>query len=436
MEKRLCMRKQFSSQKTIKSAVTPKRVAVYSTGIPDPSQGGSGIFNYYVIKALLENGYEVDGYFRAGEWFLQAHTVGTFLGEMEAQGLNCMIIDEEQPRRRRLFGLELLLASHQVAVCSRVVDEVVKSQKSYVAHIAHDLGWIVALAGRVAPVVGLVGDPLPNRLRHGHELRWNSPRSWLLRLQALSAGSRWVVRGLANRLNGTVVLGSFSPSHAKEYQDKGLVCEHFRWFSPEVTPHSKRRARDSDGVFRMLHVGTLESTASKNMLRYWMHRLLPELANLSFTVEIRFIGRGQQLDSGWKNIRLITLGYQESLDLEFQNCDVFFSPMRYPVGIRTRILTAMSYGVPTIADPSASQGLPELVPGHDIFYGRDPVEIKSIVRALYENPELLDAVGKSARGKWEQLFQPSQNVAVILQAAGLHHQIVRSSCPEGSAERH
>ncbi len=92
-----------------------KRVAVYSTGIPDPSQGGSGIFNYYVIRALLEKGYQVDGYFRAGKGFLQAHTVGTFLSELVAQGLNCKIIDEERPRRRGLFGLALLLESHQVA---------------------------------------------------------------------------------------------------------------------------------------------------------------------------------------------------------------------------------------------------------------------------------------------------------------------------------
>jgi len=401
--------------------VCADRVAVYSIGIPDPSQGGSGIFNYYVIRALLEKGYEVDGYFRAGKTFLQAHTVGTFLGELEARGLNCTIIDEEQPRPRGLFGLDLLLDSHRVAVCSGVVDEVVKSRKPYVAHIAHDLGWIIALAGRVAPVVGLVGDPLPNRLRHGHELRWNSMRSWLLRLQAMSAGSRWAVRGLANRLNGKVVLGSFTPSHAKEYRDKGLDCEHFRWFSPEVTPSSEPRVRNADGVFRMLHVGTLASTASNKMLRYWMQRLLPELASLPFTVEIRFVGRGgQELESRWKNIRLITLGHEESLDTEYHNCDVFFSPMQYPVGTRTRILTAMSYGVPIIADPSASQGLPELVPGQEIFYGRDPVEIKSIIQALYENPGLGDAAGKSARGKWEQLFQPRQNVEAILKAAGLH----------------
>lgn len=397
-----------------------KRVAVYSTGIPDPSQGGSGIFNYYVIKALLEKGYQVDGYFRAGKGFLQAHTVGTFLSDMMAQGLNCKIIDEERPRRRGLFGLALLLESHQVAVCTHVVDDILKSKRSYVAHIAHDLGWIVALAGRAAPVVGIVGDPFPNRLRHGHDLRWNSPRSWLLRLQALSTGSRWTVRQLADRLNGRVVLGSFTPSHAEEYRSNGLHCEHFRWFSPEVARPNGARVRNGSGVFRMLHVGTLASTASNKMLRYWMQSLLPELANLPFTVEIRFVGRGgQQMESHWENIRLVTLGHEESLDAEYQSCDAFFSPMQYPVGTRTRILTAMSYGVPSIADPSASQGLPELVPEHDIFYGRDPVAIKSIIQTLYESPDLVERVGKNARKKWEELFQPRPNVDAILEAAGL-----------------
>jgi glycosyltransferase involved in cell wall biosynthesis len=400
--------------------VKDKSVAVYSTGIPDPSQGGSGIFNYYVIKALIEKGYQVDGYFRASKGFLQTHTVGTYLSELIAQGLNYKIIDEEPPRTRGLFGLTLLLESHQVEVCTSIVDGILRSEKSYIAHIAHDLGWIVALAGRAAPVIGIVGDPFPNRLRHGHELRWNSPRTWLVRLQALSAGSRWTVLGLAKQLNGKVKLGSFTPSHAEEYQDKGLDCQHFRWFSPEVLLRSEPRKRNSDGVFRMLHVGTLASTASKNMLHYWMRQLLPELASLPFTVEIRFVGRGgERLESCWKNVRLINLGHLGSLESEYQNCDVFFSPMQYPVGTRTRILTAMSFGVPSIADPSASQGLPELVSWQDVFYGQDPIEIKSIIQALYENPELVDAAGKRARRKWEQLFQPRRNVETILQAAGL-----------------
>jgi len=400
--------------------VSLKKVAVYSTGIPDPSQGGSGIFNYYLIRSLLEKGYQVDGYFRASKWFLQEHTLATWLSELVAQGLNCKIIDEERPCRRGLFGLALLLESHQVAVCTDVIDDVLKSERRYFAHIALDLGWIVPLASRAAPVVGIVGDPYPNRLRHSYDLRWNSPSTWLIRLQALSTGSRRTVRQLAHRLNGRVVLGSFTPSHAEEYRSKGLDCEHFRWFSPEVARPIGARVRNRAGVFRMLHVGALATTASTKMLRYLTRSLLSTLATLPFRVEIRFVGRvGQQIESHWENIRLVMLGHEESLDAEYQSCDAFFSPMQYPVGTRTRILTAMSYGVPSIADPSASQGLPELVPEQDIFYGRDPVAIKSIIQTLYERPDLAERVGKNAREKWEQLFQPRPNVAAILNAAGL-----------------
>lgn len=401
--------------------MSTKSIAFWSTGIPDPTQGGSGVFNYYVIKTLLEKGYQVDGYFRAGENFLLENTVGIYLQELINNGLKCNIINNEYPRRRLIFGRALLFQSHQVKVCTEAVDNVSKSGKKYDAHIAHDFGWIIALAGRFTPVVGIVGDPLPNRLYHGHDWVWKSPRTWLVRLQSLSTGNRWIVKKIANKLNGKVIMGSFTPLHAEEYRSKGLDCRHFRWFSPEVTTWASVRAeKKNDGIFRMLHVGTLDSTASNKMLTYWKQHLLPELAKLPFSIEIRFVGRGNQpLCSKWQNIRLISLGYEKSLDDEFLKCNVFFSPMQYPVGTRTRILTAMSYGVPTIADPSASLGLPELVSGRDIFYGRDPATIKSVIQTLYENQKLADKVGESARKKWEKLFNPKINVDKILKVIGV-----------------
>ncbi len=57
--------------------------------------------------------------------------------------------------------------------------------------------------------------------------------------------------------------------------------------------------------------------------------------------------------------------------------------------------------------------------GHDIFYGRDPVAIKSIIQTLCESADLVERVGKNARKKWEELFQPGPNVDAILEAAGL-----------------
>lgn len=401
--------------------MSSKKIAVFSTGIPDPSQGGSGIFNYYMVRELLERGYQVDGFFIANKVFLDSHTISDYLEQLCAQGLQYRFIEDQMEGCRGAFGLRLLLQSHHVDVCERVVDEVIRNYGAYDAYIAHDLGWIVALAGKVKPLVGLVGDPLSGRLRYGSDFDLLSPRSWLLRLQALSTGSKTTIGALAARLNGKLTLGSFTPHHAAEYQSGGLNCVHFRWFSPEVEKPSVKVAKTQPmDCIQLLHVGTLASTASTKMLRYWMSELLPALATLPFNIEIRFVGRGgKAYDSRWSNIRLVFLGHEENLEREFDDCDVFFSPMQYPVGTRTRILTAMSHGVPTIADRSASLGLPELTNGEDIFYGGSPCEIKAIISKLYQFPELKSTVGKNARAKWEILFQPKRNVEAILAAVDL-----------------
>ena len=51
-----------------------KKVAFFSTGIPDPTQGGSGIFNYYFVKRLLEKNILLDCFFRVNSNFLKYHT--------------------------------------------------------------------------------------------------------------------------------------------------------------------------------------------------------------------------------------------------------------------------------------------------------------------------------------------------------------------------
>lgn len=399
--------------------MTTKKIAVFSTGIPDPSQGGSGIFNYYVIRELLDRGHEVHCYFLASKSFLKGHTVNGFLEELCSKGLQYTVVDEQGKKRRSAWGFELLLQSHNVDVCTRIVDTLNSEGKTYDAYIAHDLGWIIALAGQAEPVVGLAGDPLHGRLRFGIALDPLVPKTWLVRMKALSVGSKSTLRKLAVRLNGKVILGSFTPNHVEEYRAGGLICRHFRWFSPEVSAFSRTVNWHKEDTFRLLHVGTLTSTASSKMLGYWMDDLLPELAKLPFNIEIRFIGRGAKFyESQWDNIRLAFLGHEESLEKEFERCDAFFSPMRYPVGTRTRILTAISYGVPTIADHSASLGLPELKDGEDIFYGRDPRQIANIIKNLKQHPELQEKVGRAARAKWCSFYQPSTNVSAILAAVG------------------
>lgn len=403
--------------------VAQKRVAVFSIGVPDPSQGGSGIFNYYLVRELLNCGYAVEAYLRVSDDFRRNHTLDAYLEALVAKGLHVEFIAEPQPNTRGLFGAQLLWAAHNVYLCEDTVKRVLCGAKKYEAIIAHELGWALALAlaGAEVPVVGIIGDPLHSRLIHGQPLEWLRPMTWWRHVRARAAGTQQVFNAIGARTNGKLLLGSFSPHHAREFREKGVECTDFRWFSPEVElPPPRKGGAPTDKPLVLLHVGTLASTASYSMLQYWHEQLLPELAGLPFPVEIRFVGRIESTFSPPPgNLTVTFLGHEGDLYAEFANCDAFFSPMKYPVGTRTRILSAMAYAVPTIADPSASLGLPELQHMRHAFFGGTAKEIGEIVSLIRNDRKIANDVGQNGRKLWEEKFHPTTNVTAILKAAEL-----------------
>lgn len=400
------------------------KIAFFSTGIPDIAQGGSGIFNYYVIDELLNCGYHVDAFLRVNDNFLKKHTTDGYLRELLGKGLSIKLIQESTNLPRGLFGFNLLAATHQLQLSERIVEKVFSGEEKYLAVIAHDLGWAMALKNIKLPVVAVIGDPLHSRLMYARPFEFIKIRSWLNYLRAKSLSTKSVYREIASRTNKKMILGSLSPHHANEFQENGIECIHIQWFSPEVVAPAKEfklHNNDLRESFKLLHVGALESTASDAMVRYWSDHILPELATLPFTIEIRFVGRiGKPFFQNKGNLKFTFLGHVEDLQSEFFECDAFFSPMKYPVGVRTRILSALSYGVPVIADPSISFGLPELVDKQHVFLGNTATEIAQLISFIRLNPCVSRRVGESGRKIWEKHFSPRKNSKKIIRLAGLN----------------
>lgn len=391
------------------------RVALFSTGLPDPTQGGSGIFNYYVVRELLRQGHRVTAYLRANQSFLARHTVGRYLDELIGMGLKYELVEERAASASGLLldGYNLLLRAHKYDVCRELVVRRPVEWSTFDAFVIHDLGWAAALADCETPGILIFSDPLSERIRHGTRFPPWTPRAWKRALQLRLLEAEGTYRTLARTLANRFVLGSFSPHHAEQYRSRGVPCRHFRWFSPE--PEAPIERTPNKGRFRMVHVGALATTASRQMIRYWQDELLPVLATLPFVTEITFVGRYDSgIRSAWDNVELKFVGHEGSLIGLLSEADAFFSPMRYPVGTRTRILTALSYGLPVIADHSAALGLPELVHGEDILYGSNPGEIRELVRKLRDDVDLRQVIGRRARSSWSRLFNPQENVRLII----------------------
>lgn len=395
------------------------KVAILSIGIPDPTQGGSGIFNYYVVRELLRRGCDVHALFRVNQVFLKGHTVKGYLKDLSDAGLKYDFVQEAVYGHIYDTGYDLIRKLHQLQACKAAVDEFSAMLGQVDACISLDLGWALAIKHINASSLYMLGDPVHERMRHGRPYPLWKPsalKSWI-QMRSLDTDRTW--SKLAAALNGKT-LGSFSPHHAQYYREKGIVCRDYRWFSAEVDKPAVDAIRLRADRLRILHVGGLETTASKNMLEYWSNELFPMLSNLDFAIDIMFVGRGSaDIASEWKNIDIRYMGYEDDLGDAFAQADVFLSPMKYPVGTRTRIITALSYGVPVIADSTAALGLPELSDGEDILYADDAGEICERLALVYSDPPNAQKIGEQARRAWEKHYNPVKNVHVLLEAVGL-----------------
>jgi glycosyltransferase involved in cell wall biosynthesis len=398
--------------------MTKQRVLLLTVGAPDPTQGGSGIFNYFFARRLLAFGFEVDAYYRADESFWQNHIDPQYLKQLNDKGLKSNLVVERKENALLSFGFTHLMEHHQLPVCREAVAKLKPTFKDYAAIVSLDMGWAIALGlvGVQNQHLCLVGDPVYNRLNYDVKLNLLSPKSWRRWLQIKSMGFAYpkIRAALGKHIN----LANFSPQHAREYESNGISCRGFTTFSPPVKVRST--FPPVQGKIVAVHVGSLQTSASRSMMSYWENELFPELAKLPFDLEIRFVGKtGRQMQSRWKNISIVFVGHVEELDEEFGKAHVFFSPMKYPIGTRTRIVTALAFGTPAIADPSAQGGLPQLEDGKNILYASTPEAIASAFTKIYQDNALLMQLSQNARLAWETHFNPDVNVDKIIRAIGL-----------------
>jgi glycosyltransferase involved in cell wall biosynthesis len=368
-----------------------------------------------VCSWLLARGVEVHGVFRVAEWFEQEQIDAAPVRELERNGLRVEIV-RERPGRRRSIGVQLLEDAHQAAASAAAVADRRMPLARLDATLSLDLGWALALDALHAPAVAILGDPLRGRLRVPSGARPWSRRELdrHVRLLSLSRTSKALAVRLAGYDGSRRVLGSLSPAEAAALTREGLPVRHFRWFTPDPAPEPWQPRRDP---LRLLHVGALATTATRAMFQEWDRAVLPAIAELPFEVEIHLVGRGSlpEFRSLPPNLRVLARGHVDDLHGEFAQAAAFLSPMRYPVGVRTRVITALSHGVPVIADPSASTGLPELTGGADILWARRRGDYAAALRLVHDDVERSELVAAAARRAWERWYDPAQNLPALVQ---------------------
>ena len=393
-----------------------RRVAFFTLGLPDPTQGGTGIFNYFLLKALLDKKFFVDCYFRVNTTFLEKHIDGRFLEEFRRKSIQVNLIYDDTTRSTKKYGTKFVEDAHRLQECQQAVakfgQEILKAERI----LALDLGWALALSSVGIPTLALLGDPLPSRLKHSWDLRYGNWSALSNRIRLWSI--EWSYENLVRRVSRKLTLGIMAPQHAAELGNKRVNCSYFPPISYPgrvFDDGANRRSARTNQKFVVLQVGSLWTTASQ-MMRITACDVLGALSGLAFDVDIIIVGKkiGKEKNSSKNGLNIKYLGHIQNLDQVFGHADVFLAPMQYPVGLRVRVITALSYGMPVIADRSLSAAFPVLISGKDIFYFDTAEDIADILQTFKNNEEKLVRAKRDARVAWEAHYQTDKNCDLII----------------------
>lgn len=272
-------------------------------------------------------------------------------------------------------------------------------------------------AARVAPVMAGVGDlwHLPGYFR------WKEQKPSLRKYLVAWPRHRliaWMAkRQMREMLKYCRVRGAFAAHYAEWLNRREGWRDVLYLRTPAHDPvggnwralRSEHEAKRAPGKYRILLMGDLEATATSSGLRVFVRDVLPRLDRAigRESFEVHVVGGGRLPDefralAGHPSIRL--MGRVSPADGEFLGADALLVPTPITLGIRVRIITALSYGCCVVTHEANTRGIREIRHGvNALVAGTGPRLAQELIRAL-ENGPLRKRIQEGARQTFEEYF--------------------------------
>jgi len=142
----------------------------------------------------------------------------------------------------------------------------------------------------------------------------------------------------------------------------------------------------------LVFLGGFQHPPNVDAMLWYAREVLPHLRRLLPGVKTYVIGsRVGASIQGLAADDFAVLGYVPDIAPYLRGCRVSISPLRYGAGVKGKINTAMSYGMPVVATTSSIEGM-YLSDGVDVLVADDPQAFAAAVARVYED-----------RALWERL---------------------------------
>ncbi len=140
----------------------------------------------------------------------------------------------------------------------------------------------------------------------------------------------------------------------------------------------------------ILFIGGFQHMPNIDAVNYFVSEIWPLV--LEKLPDANFLIVGSDMPSSFEglaqqNRNVILKGFVADLAEVLDHCRLTVAPLRYGAGIKGKIVTSLSYGVPCVATSLAIEGM-GLAPGRDILSANSPEEFARRIAEMYSSPNL------------------------------------------------
>jgi len=148
----------------------------------------------------------------------------------------------------------------------------------------------------------------------------------------------------------------------------------------------------------IVFIGGFLHLPNVDAIKYFVNEIWPIVSSRLPDVNLLIIGSHAPEDIsafGVVDQRIKIIGYVENIDTYFNNCRLSIAPLRYGAGIKGKIGTSSSYGVPCVATSLAVEGM-GMADGIDILVADDPESFANKLIEVYTSESLWNKVSQGS----------------------------------------
>lgn len=187
----------------------------------------------------------------------------------------------------------------------------------------------------------------------------------------------------------------------------------------KATSHPNKLFKSRSGI---VYVGGFDHKPNVDAVKFFVRNIMPILRKKDKAIVFYIIGSHPPKEIlAMQSPTIKVIGFAEKLDPILNNMRVMVAPLRYGAGVKGKIVTAMSLGLPVVSTQIGAEGM-GLTHKKNILIANDPNLFAQNVLDLYKNVKLWNYISENSLNFAKRNWGPEiayKNLSKIIYNLGI-----------------